>query len=608
MSAQLTIFAINSLVRLGHTGIKAFEESARNEALLFPALETIDMSPPVFVTNYFNKLENEHYVIDDNAEYAEFWEYQAGVYSRPKRDPQSIDALLIAITRIEALRGRSNVSPQAGPAAVLVKTWSKGNEPLSAIARIALVGADIALEYVGNNTGAIGGGNGAKLISAYATTLAAALPADGKLSTKEKARETLTGLLLRAGFETISKHPDWITSESHLVSLIESTVTPIAESFPLESDSQIIEFELLRDTIMGPASSALFSAIAENQSALLGEKYSVDKALGAVTHALFINAKTIGIDKQFTQEGLISLFRVTTQEIAKKPALFVDSSGNANNALASDLLGAVADVLSSAEYPFDRQLGIDLAKASLGSISDNVHHFINGDAPWEQSAADLLRHVINEFTPIVGEQGALKSLFSEAQLAEYCSILIEHVGKSPSLLERHQNWLGSGLVNAMAHAMMADTHFLLSANNWIQLAKTAAHEAATNPMRIFSMESKLDDKPLAAELLLTIINSAAEFKNLQGKKSVLFGETLTQAMEIMLHSAAGKLNIGMSKLSEIKQMMQALNEFMNAESAQYGSQAFLIIYRALLLKILSNQDIPNLSQSYVIELLDGVEA
>ena len=240
MSADLTIFAINSLVRLGQTGIDAFEEAARNEAILFPALVGIELNTETRLTEFFNSPENRAYVRDADAPYKDYWVFD-GQNSMPKSDIRSIDALLIAATRIAASRGRTYVSTNAGPAGVLVKTWNEGQGPLSPVARIALVGADIVLEYVGNNPGIIGGGNGAKLISAYATTLSKSLPDDGKLSQKDKFKEAITGTMLRAGFDTLSKHADWVASEDHLVKLIESTVEPLLSAFPVETDSQFID-------------------------------------------------------------------------------------------------------------------------------------------------------------------------------------------------------------------------------------------------------------------------------------------------------------------------------------------------------------------------------
>jgi hypothetical protein len=604
MTVELTIFAIKSLVRLGKTGIDAYEASARNEDVLFPKLKQIHLDFPASIDHYFNLEHNRHFVRGDNAPYSQCWVFD-GQVSRPKDDIQSLDTLMILATQNEAKHDKTFMLSKTGPAATLVKTWKKGSEPLSPIARIALVGADIALEYVGTNAGSIGGGNGAKLISAYAKSLADQLPNDGKLSSKDKVRETLSGILLRAGFDTIAKHPEWISNEDHILALITSTITPLTEAFPLDTDAQVIEFEALQNTLMGPAASALLNTLAEHQSAFMGADYAPEKALGAITKALFINAKNIGLDKQFSKQGLLALYKASLDVVATQPELFFDNDGSAKDKLISDVFSSMTNVLSTAEYPFDRQVGIELARVSMESMGKNMGAFTDPSKPWEQISAALLRNMISTFTPIVGRQGALKNLFSEQQLLEYGRIVLTQISKSPSMIVHSENEIQSGLIVAMASAMSADNNLLLSSDDWLKVVRIAAQEAASNPMRLFDLDADNPKQVLASELMELMFNAAAEFKNTQGYKSVLFGQVLADAIGILLQTCSGRIASTRAKMSEIESIMTQLNHFMSTRHELYGSKEFLFLFQTLVQNSLSNIDIPELTEDFVTDLLTG---
>ena len=607
MTVDLTIFAINSLVRLGKTGIDAYEASARNEDILFPNLKKIRLDFPASIDHYFNLAKNRHYVRAEQSPYSQYWVFDGHV-SRPKDDPQSLDALLILATQIEAQQGRTFMVSKTGPAAVLVKTWREGNQPLSAIARIALVGADVALEYVGNNTGSVGGGNGAKLISAYAKSLSDHFPNDGNLSARDKVRETMSGILLRAGFDTIAKHPEWISNEDHLVALIKSTITPLTEAFPLDNDSQVIEFEALQNTLMGPAAGALLDTLALHQSAFLGKDFAPDQALGAITKALFINAKEIGLENSFTKQGLLSLYRSSLDVVATQPELFFNNDGSSKEQMISDVFSSMAGILSKAEFPFDREVGIDLAQISMSVMSKNLSKFADSNKPWEKTSSAILSNMMNTLIPVIGKQGTLKSVFTESQLVEYGRVMLTHISKSPSMLVKSQNEFHSGLVVAMANAMAADQNLLLSNEDWLEIAKVAAQEALTNPMRLFDLDPDNPKEVLAGQLMTLMLDAASEFKAMQGDKSVLFGAVLAEAMTTLLDTYSGNVEAARTKIGKVKAILTQLNIFMTATPDKFGSKAFISLFRILVHKSLANIEVPQLTEDLVIELLSGQQS
>jgi len=199
MNPTLLMFGIQSVLRLGRAGQQALEQWARDEKVIFPALQQAQFNTEQFVNGYFNKAANVAFVSGQSARYAEYWAGNAA-----KTLPSSIDALYTAAVRIEARRGGDIQLFQTGTAAALVGQWDPAKGPLSPWARVIVTAGDIVLDYIGTNPGILGGGSGAKLISAYAGNLAAMLPDDGSFGGKEHFAQRIFGVFLRAGLDTLS--------------------------------------------------------------------------------------------------------------------------------------------------------------------------------------------------------------------------------------------------------------------------------------------------------------------------------------------------------------------------------------------------------------------
>jgi hypothetical protein len=242
-------------------------------------------------------------------------------------------------------------------------------------------------------------------------------------------------------------------------------------------------------------------------------------------------------------------------------------------------------------------------------MSKNLAKFDDNDKPWEQTAAALLTNMIDTLIPVVGKQGALKNVFTEAQLTEYGRIILTQIGKSPSMIihasVNGENKVYSGLIKAMTRAMAADSKLLLSGDDWLKIAAVAAQEAATNPMRLFNLDPANPEHVLAGDLMSLMLNSASEFADLQGNKSVLFGQVLADAIAIMLSATSGKVSAVLLKMDDMKTMMTQLNTFMADGVNEYGSKEFLIIFRGLLQKVLIDIEVPQLTQELVVGLLTG---
>jgi hypothetical protein len=109
MNPSLVMFGIQSVVRLGKVSKAAMEQWARDDEAIFPLINKPDFNTMIFVSGFFNKLENKRYVTGNDAPYAAYWEGTA-----PKRDPSSLDALFTLVLKLTTERGgdlNQNQSP-----------------------------------------------------------------------------------------------------------------------------------------------------------------------------------------------------------------------------------------------------------------------------------------------------------------------------------------------------------------------------------------------------------------------------------------------------------------------------------------------------------------
>ena len=604
MSAELIIAGVKAIIRLSSATNLALKEAAVGQDILFPALNTLPQNPQTFVIDFFSLQENIVFVRGESAKYKQFWIDENGRFG-PKQDRQSQDALLLAIADIQSVRPNQIKPVEHAPAALMVQQWVDGNKPLSPIARIAMAAADIALEYVGSNPGIIGGGNGAKLISAYAATLSEQLNDDGTLGPQDEFFQSLSGVLLRAGFDTIATNPQWIVSEEHFQALIKATVEPLAKRFPTDSDTAKIDYRTLTDMLMGPAANAILKTISEHQQAFLGDNFSTDKAIGALTKTLFDTAQEIGIEQQFTKDGLISTYQAVLGVIAEKPSLFIDNNGEPKQALLNELLGGLVSILKDSPSPYDKNVGIALAQTALQSIGNNAHRFADQQKSWEVTATQLTKFISESMADVATQNRKFDSLFSESQLIEYGRIVLTNIAKSPAMVIQSTNESKVGLIVAIANAMKKDDTLLLNADEWLEIVRVAATEAASNPMRLFDLDVNDPDDILAGKLITLMLSVASDAASKQKQSNVIFGETLTEAINILITASSGNVKAFEENINSLKDTLFRLNTFITAHIKEYGSKEWLRLFRVILVEVLVGNEVGEINEELILSLLSG---
>jgi hypothetical protein len=602
MNPALISFGIQSVIRIGRVTNDALEQWARDGEAIFPEINKPDFNPEVFVNGFFNKPENQPFVVGDTAPYAEYWDDP-----RVKTDKTAIDALFTAAIKIG---GEHKVDANRGLApggAILIKQWDPAQGPVSPWARIILSAGDIALEYVAANPSILDGdGNGQKLISAYAKNLSDILPDDGDFGPKENFAERLTGSFLRAGLETISQNQELLVSEKHLQELISSSVKPLVEALP-NSITEQLKWGEIADALMGPAASAALQTVARHQAAFLGEDFDPDRALGAVTQALFLEAAKNGLRDKLTSEGLLGLYKAVLAVAAERPQLFLGDRERPQDELARELFSSFAELLGESPPPFDGEVGIALASAALGAVGNNIHRFVNDSDPWEQTAAEMVRSLTTKFKNALETNEKLNSVFSTSQLIELGRILLSRVVETPEMILGSDNQAWQGVLTAVATAMKEDTNLLLAGDDWLEIVKAAAEEGAANPARLFRLNPANPEDVLAGKLISAILKSAGAIIETPGlqDKTVLFGKTLREAIIIVLRATSGNPQAAQKHLGKIEKLITKLNEFVAKNHLQYGNKEWLRLFGILLSALLDGQDISDLTEETANELLQG---
>jgi hypothetical protein len=604
MDPALILFGIQAVIRLGKIGKDASEQYVRDAEALFPGIRKPAFDRATFVTTFFLDDKYTHFVKGADAPYQEFWSSH-GV----KNDLNSIDTIFAAAVRIKSEEGidlnKWLADSQVIAGATLVQQWDPNKPaPLSPFARVILAAGDIALEYVSINPGLLGaGGNGQKLIGAFAKNLSDLLPDDGNFGDNHKFGERLLGVFLRAGLETINSHPGWVVSEAHMQKLISASVEPIVNTLPASITEQI-KYREVTDALIGPAASAAMQTLANHPDAFFGDDFRAETAIGALTQALLGQASKTGLNNQFTKEELLDLYKSALSVAAEKPHLFLKDNGDPQDHFAKDLIANFASALMHSPPPFNGSVGVQLAAAALEAVSANAQRFAGQKKPWEQTASDMVSKVTEELAKAFKENKGIENAFSKPQLIELGRIMLNHVGSTPEMVVGPEDALAQ-LVGTVAQAMAKDDKLLLDSGDWLEIAEVAAQEAAANPARLFKVDPNDPNQTLAAQIIQVVLKSAGAIlnqKDLKGR-TVLFGKTLRDAIIIVLGATSGNPEAARKNLLSIESLIAGLNELVAKNSDQFGNKEWLYLFQVLLASVLEGRKLDELTVESAKELL-----
>ena len=151
---------------------------------------------------------------------------------------------------------------------------------------------------------------------------------------------------------------------------------------------------------------------------------------------------------------------------------------------------------------------------------------------------------------------------------------------------------------------------VLTADDWHAVAAVIVAEAAANPGRLFDLDGTDPNEKLAGELIKLVLTTASDSMRGVGRAggATLFGETLREAIIIVITATAGNSAAAKTHLPEIKAILTQLTAFVAVNKDQFGSKEWLALFSDLLPVVLSGAEIDELTIELALTILEGEDA
>lgn len=602
MDPALIVAAIRATIRLADAGSAAYKQHERDGDALFPEPVRLGRDPDTLIRDTFGGSAGAQLLAERNLSH--LWSGLAPRYEVPGTfETLHAAAVEIRVERHAAAVPVSGEERQEEIGLLLIGQWREGEGPVSPLGRMIVTLADVALEFLAADPSVLGvGGNGEKLIGALAANLSQMIPDDAaEWGPRRRFAERLLAGFLRAGLQTIAERPDLLLEEEHLRTLVGNTLPPLIAALPPDLATQVQWREALH-VLVGPAASAAIRTIADHPESFLGDRFDADEALGAVTRAVLGEVAESGLGSAVSRAGWVGILQSALGVAAERPELFVRGDAP-REVIARDLVRGIAGVLREAEPGFRGGLGIALAQAVLGVAEEHAGTFLDAEEPWEAVASNALRQLIGGLRESLGDDGRIEELFSLRQLAEIARIVLDQAARTPGMLVGEGEL--QGVVAAVARAMAADRNLLLSPEDWREIARVAALEAASNPGRLFDGVSRATGGLIGTAVITRLLEAGATdlADGGRGRGGVLFGETLRQAIVIALEASSGNVRAAIEHEVDLQNLAVELSKLVREHSDELGSREWLRMFRLLLHPVLAGDEVPALTLEVAETLL-----
>ena len=317
-----------------------------------------------------------------------------------------------------------------------------------------------------------------------------------------------------------------------------------------------------------------------------------------------LEAKDTDFATLFSRDGLDVVYKAALGVAAARPELFVKNNNGDADDIARQLISRFATVLKDDDLHDGMAIAPKLGAVVLEVIQANTHLYLDKSQPWEALAADLLKSVLTGLkSALSGER--LKDVFSHEQLVELCRMVLNQVAATPSMIVKG-NAEVTRLVSLIASMIAADDDLLLTSEDWRAIAQAVIAEAAANPGRLFDLDGTDPNQKLAAELIGMVLKTASESMQSKGRAggAVLFGETLRDAILILIAATAGNAQAAKEHSAAIRDLLEKLTALVADHKEHFGSKEWLALFRHLLTVVLSGETI-DLDLDTLIAILAG---
>jgi hypothetical protein len=608
MDPTLIILGIQATLRAAQAGADLYKEHARDRKVFLPNLELPTGS----------RSDQLHQFLTDNPQltnsYPELSDIWDDEHKELKTEKSEVFDPAYAImlqhkTKLKLIKDGEDEYSSNGEAKMLaaghmVEQWRKERKPPSAIIRMALTLTDIGLEFVASHPSILGvSGRGEKLIVAFAKNMFALIPDDAAaFGAKTDFADRVLGIFLRAGLGTLASNASTVFKDEDIAKLLKGVTKPIVDALPKSIEEQI-RYRDLVDALAGPSAEAAFRLLAENTETYLGKDFADDRALGAVTSALFeeIKVTTHGgsIVDVLSEQGLIRLYQAGLGVAVERPGLFIGEDNSPRTKLFRDLLSGAAGTLR-AHPRFKGPVGASFAAMIVEVVGNNAPSLLklNPNEPWEKVAAKVLEQVTTSLAGALNNmdanglpKGAFQS-FSDGQLLELGRVILKQVAQTPGMLGIQRSEVQS-IIAGMVEAMAADDSLLLSADEWVKIAGVAAQKAASNPSRLFGLSTENQEGALAVTVIKAVLGVAGDAWAGRSERPLLFGETLESALEAVIKALAGNVTAIAKNPDLVEQFLEKLLTKASADPEKFGSDGLMKVFQTFIGNVLASGTLPN---------------
>jgi len=609
MNHALIIFGIQATLRAAQAGADLYGEHARDRKVFLPNLKLPEDSRSDILYSFLR--DNKH-LIGTTAVFSKVW--NENIQALGTDDKKLIDDAFAHMLKVKAaveLKDEGKVEEDAEFEAQMlaggrmVEQWREERKPPSAFVRMALTLTDIGLEFVASDPSIFGIGNrGEKLIEAFANNMEKLIPNKiDEFGPESTFADRVLGIFLRAGLSSLSSNASMVFSDDDVAKLFEGITKPIVDALP-ESIHEQIEYRKMVDTLAGSSAEAAFKILAENAENYLGKDFSKDKALGAVTSALFEEVSAItGEDsfvKVFSEQGVIRIYQAGLSVAVARPELFIGQGDSADKQLYKDLLRETAKTLS--KYPrFEGPVGSSLVAMAVEVVGHNAPSLLklNPDEAWEKVAITAINQVTDSLSEALENpgpdglpKGALKA-FSDEQLLELGRVVLAQVAKTPGMLGIDKIEL-QNIITGVAKVMAKDDNLLLSADEWLTIAGVAAAKAAANPGRLFGISTDDQANAMAVTVIGSVLKVAGKAWTTKGRSDhpLLFGETLKVALIAVIEAMGGNISGLYDQRDIVDRFINDLILKASENPEKFGSDSIVKVIQALIGSVLAEGVLP----------------
>ena len=597
MDILLLTAGVKASLRAAQAGIDLYAERAADKAIFLPDIEL----PPATIADEITRFLNDNPQHKTQPPFASGWSNMPPMWS--ESDAQKEQDCIAKYIELKAAAGLIDLPTNQRDELIggrMVEQWRASKQPPTAWSRVALTLVDIGIEFVSAYPSVMGeNSKGETLVLAFAQNLSQLIPDDiTDMGNRSDFESRLMGIFLRAGLTTLINDDKTIIENTDVKHLVNGIIKPINDALP-ETFEEQIRYNAVIEAFISDSAAAAFSIIATKTDVYLGDKFSDDKALGAVTSALLKATAATTAAEDITavvgKSGVQALYKSVLRVAAAKPELFISEGvgGDHHDLLVQMFSNTASIILRESANGLSREMALAIATMVIDTVGENASLLLklDNDKPWESVAIELVENISASVSTALSSNQRIQ-LFTQQQQFEYIRIVLKHSAETPEMLGSRNAELNA-VIAGVAAIMAADEKLLISNQGWLQIVATASQIASLNPEKLFGIDPEAAVNSFAVSVIKPIVEVATQALETM-PTTPLRGQTLSTVLQMVFESLAGNVLAVANQPDLIKAYMQDLATKIAQDPLQWGSESILDHIEETLQVVLATGSLPTI--------------